>query len=329
MLDWVIVHAPASPPDCGFTSRKGLHRRPARRHRHRRRKTLLALTGTVTATALAVSGLALTSLSLAGALADQGHGPAAGGPLTNPGVAALPHDGSAMPSRHPAARHPSALHPSAAPSGSAAWAGALHTSCTAVAHIGDSTSVGMVSALYLPERSERLAAQYRRVGVRRMLVDASGGRSIVETLPGQVNGYNVALRWDREGYHGCWVLALGTNDTANVYVGSSVSLMARIGEMMSAARGQPVLWVNAWTLLSSGPWSQANMRLWNQTLLRACAKYPNMRIFDWAAVARPRWFLPDGIHYTPDGYATRAREIANALALAFPRNGQSHSCVVV
>jgi hypothetical protein len=319
MLDWVIVHAPGGPPDCGFHSQKGLHRRPSVRHRHRRRKTLLAMTGTVTAVALTVSGLALTGLSLAGALADQGHAGSPGGALANPGVAALPRHTSSAPSPTP----------SAAPSGSAAWARSLRTSCTSVAHIGDSTSVGMVSPLYLPDRSERLAAQYARVGVRRTLTDASGGRSIVETLPGQVNGYNVALNWDRGGYRGCWVYALGTNDTANVYVGSSVGLMARIAEMMSAARGQPVLWVNAWTLLSSGPWSQSSMRRWNQALLQACAKYPNMRIFDWAAVAQPQWFLSDGIHYTPAGYADRARAIANALALAFPRNGQSHSCVVV
>jgi lysophospholipase L1-like esterase len=219
--------------------------------------------------------------------------------------------------------HPAGLRPA-----TVASRPRLRTSCRSVAHIGDSTSVGMVSDEYLPDRHQQLFAQYRRVGVRQVRVDASGGRSIVETLPGQVNGYNVARSWDDQGYRGCWVFALGTNDTANVSVGSPVGRMARITRMMSAAHGQPVLWVNTRTLLDSGPWSEANMRIWNDALHRACARYPNMRIFDWSAMAKPGWFISDGIHYTSAGYAARAHAIANALARAFPRSGQSRSCVV-
>ncbi len=317
MLDWGIVHQPSGPPDCGYNSRKGTHRR--RPHRHRRRKTLAAVAGSALAIVLAGCGLTLTGMGIAGAFADSSQGSSGGSQLGAPGAASYPHD---RPASAPSAS------PTSRATGSASTVAALRTSCTSVAHIGDSTSVGMVSPLYLPIASERLRAQYARVGVRRLLVNASGGRSIVETLPGQVNGYNVALNWVRQGYRGCWVLALGTNDTANVSVGSSVGRMARIAEMMSVAHGEPVLWVNVWTLLSSGPWSQANMRTWNATLLRACAKYPNLRIFDWAKVVRPQWFISDGIHYTTDGYAARARLIANALALAFPYNGESHTCVV-
>jgi hypothetical protein len=202
------------------------------------------------------------------------------------------------------------------------------TSCTTVGHIGDSTSVGMVSPDYLPDPAERLAAQYADVGVRHLWVDASGGRSIVETLPGQVNGYNVARNWVAEGFRGCWVIALGTNDTANVAVGSNVSRMARIEEMMAVAHGEPVMWVNTHTLLTSGPWSEANMQTWNDDLLAACALYPNMRIFNWAAMDQPAWHISDGIHYTSAGYAVRAAAIARALAGAFPRNGHSPGCVV-
>ncbi len=202
------------------------------------------------------------------------------------------------------------------------------TSCTSVGHIGDSTSVGMVSAQVLPDPAQRLAAQYADVGVQHAWVDASGGRSIVEVMPDQVNGYNVARAWDGTGFRGCFVFALGTNDTANVSVGSNVSRMARIDEMMSAAHGQPVLWVNTHTLLSSGPWSETNMQAWNDDLVQACAKYPNMRIFNWAGMDQPGWHLPDGIHYTPAGYAIRAAAIAHALANAFPRGGHSTTCVV-
>ena len=175
------------------------------------------------------------------------------------------------------------------------------TSCRSVAHIGDSTSVGLVSPLDLPDPAQRLAAQYRDVGVRHSLIDASGGRSMVEEMPGQVNGYDTARSMASAGFRGCWVIALGTNDTANVSVGSSVGRMGRIRELMSVAHGAPVLWVNVKTLDPSGPWSEANMQLWNDTLLQACHQYPNLRVFDWASVAQDGWFISDGIHYTSAG----------------------------
>ncbi len=204
----------------------------------------------------------------------------------------------------------------------------LRTSCTSVAHIGDSTSVGMVSPQWLPSPAQRLAAEYRDVGVRHVLIDASGGRSIVEQMPGQVNGYRVATGWYNAGFRGCWVIALGTNDTANVAAGSNVGLAARIQEMMAAAHGEPVMWVNTQTDLSSGPWSEANMQLWNAALVQAAKHYPNLRIFNWAGMVQPAWHLSDGIHYTSAGYAIRAEAIAHALARAFPAGGHSSGVLV-
>jgi hypothetical protein len=206
--------------------------------------------------------------------------------------------------------------------------GRVQTSCTSVAHVGDSTSVGMVSPTWLTDPAQRLAAQYRDVGVRNSQIDASGGRSIVEELPGQVNGYRVANSWHQAGFRGCWVFALGTNDTANVAAGSNVGLLARIQEMMAAAHGAPVLWVNTQTDLTSGPYSAANMQQWNQALLQAAKQYPNMRVFNWAGMVQPSWHLSDGIHYTSAGYAIRAAAIANALARAFPAGGHSTGVLV-
>jgi hypothetical protein len=36
---------------------------------------------------------------------------------------------------------------------------------------------------------------------------------------------------------------------------------------------QPVLWITVKSLLDTGPYSQANMRDWNRTVVDACAKY--------------------------------------------------------
>jgi hypothetical protein len=194
----------------------------------------------------------------------------------------------------------------------------LATSCRSVVHIGDSTSDGLVLPAYQPRAKLRSAAQYHRVGVTHFIPEVSGARSIVETWHGFPNGQAVAQRLIRRGYHGCWVIALGTNDTANVAVGSAVGLAERIRLMMSLIGNQPVLWVNVITLLAGGPYAEYRMREWNRALLQGCVRYPDMRVYDWAAAAKPGWFVPDGIHYTPYGYARRAHLIANALARAFP-----------
>ena len=202
------------------------------------------------------------------------------------------------------------------------------TSCRAVIHIGDSTSEGLISSDYLPDPAQRIEAQYARVGATLQHYEISGARSIVERYEGKPNAYEVAKRWKLSGYHGCWVLALGTNDTADVYVGSNVGRLARVRQMMSVIGDQPVMWVDVRSLLASGPYSEHNMRLWNQALLQACSRYPNMRVFDWAAVAHDAWFIDDGIHYNTPGYAARSRLIAQALARAFPSRGHSPGCVV-
>lgn len=192
------------------------------------------------------------------------------------------------------------------------------TSCAAAVHIGDSTSVGLVSSKILPDPADRVDAQYRVVGVGDPRMEISGARSIVERLPGQANAQEVAAAQRASGYHGCWVFALGTTDTANVAAGSSVSRRFRIDAMMQIAAGEPVLWVNVRTLETSGSWAEVHMQAWNAELQLATQRYPNLRVYDWWSAAQPAWFSADRVHYTPDGYRIRARLIAEALAEAFP-----------
>jgi peptidoglycan/LPS O-acetylase OafA/YrhL/lysophospholipase L1-like esterase len=195
---------------------------------------------------------------------------------------------------------------------------APRTSCRSVVHIGDSTSDGLISPGYLPNPAERITARYAQVGVRHSIMEVTGGTSIVETIDGTPNAYRVAERLIDHGYRGCWVLALGTNDTADVYAGSNVGRVQRIKEMMSLIGNQPVLWIEVKSLVPGGPYAEQNMRLWNRALAQERPRYPAMRLYDWPAVARDSWFIDDGIHYTSYGYAQRARLIADALAAAFP-----------
>ncbi len=206
------------------------------------------------------------------------------------------------------------------------------SSCKAVVHIGDSTSEGLTSPEYLPLESQRIEAQYADVGVKEEHFEISGARSIEEQFEGEPNAQEVAEAWKLEGFKGCWVLALGTNEAANVFVGSAVGEMERIEIMMNTIGDEPVMWVNVRSLVEEGdPYAAKNMEKWDEELLVACRRYPNMRVYDWASDVKDAWFIEDGIHFTSPGYAARSELIAHALAHAFPASGESEggaNCLV-
>jgi peptidoglycan/LPS O-acetylase OafA/YrhL len=195
---------------------------------------------------------------------------------------------------------------------------ATKSSCRSVVYIGDSTSEGETSTNYIPNARKRLPAQLRKVGVRTLYPEISGARSIVETYEGLPNAATVARNHIGNGYTGCWILALGTNDVANATT-SPVGVPTRIDDMMKIIGRQPAMWIAAISLLRSGQYSEAGMQHWNQELLKACKRYPNMRVYDWPDKARRKWFIPDGIHYYSPGYVARTHDIAQGLVHAFPR----------
>jgi peptidoglycan/LPS O-acetylase OafA/YrhL len=199
----------------------------------------------------------------------------------------------------------------------AAAAAPLATTCDAVVHIGDSTSEGLVDPEYNPP-SKLIAAQYARVGATTAHLDVSGARSIYENFEGEPNAQEAAEAWKNEGFKGCWVIAMGTNEAANVAAGSSFTYDDRIASMMETIGEEPVLWVNTKSLETTGPYAESNMRDWDMALRKACDHYPYMRVYDWASVVHDDWYIPDGIHYTSRGYAKRGELIADALLEAFP-----------
>jgi peptidoglycan/LPS O-acetylase OafA/YrhL len=206
------------------------------------------------------------------------------------------------------------------------------TSCRRVVHIGDSTSEGLDSAEYLPDPKERIENRYSEVGVKETHMEVQGARSIEERFEGQPNAQEVAEAWKAEGYKGCWVLALGTNEAADVAAGSNVGLEERIEKMMNIIGGEPTLWINVKTLPDATEfYAEKGMKKWDEELENACLRYSNMRIYNWAADVKDSWFINDGIHFTSPGYAARADLIAHALAHAFPAKGESPGgakCVV-
>jgi peptidoglycan/LPS O-acetylase OafA/YrhL len=208
------------------------------------------------------------------------------------------------------------------------------TQCRSLVYIGDSTSLGVISPDYLPNPKQRISGQFGNIGATTQHFEISGGRSIYETLEGMPNAQTVAQSWVDRGFKGCWVLALGTNEAADVAAGSNVGYDQRIADMMRIAKGEPVLWVNVKTLLNSGsPYDDKNMAAWDQALANACKTYPNMRVYDWRDNVKDPWYVADGIHFTSQGYRQRSKLIADALLDGFPAGGKvnlphGESCVV-
>lgn len=193
------------------------------------------------------------------------------------------------------------------------------TACRSVAYIGDSTSLGLVSPDYLPNPKQRIDARLSAVGATRQQIDIAGARSIIETIPGTTSGEDAARAIRDGGFKGCWIFALGTNEAANIFDGSTYSERQRIDTMMKIVDGEPALWVNAKTLINDGSdYDNSHVRKWDEALVSACPAYPEMRVYDWVKDVKDDWYIDDGIHFTTPGYAQRSRLIAAALVSAFP-----------
>jgi len=194
-----------------------------------------------------------------------------------------------------------------------------HTACRAVVHIGDSLTVGMTAESQIPDPAGRLDSQYRAVGVTDVRVEGGIGRTIHEVTNNEQPGVEVARRARAEGFKGCWVIELGTNDVALLAQHkTTVGPRQRIDEMMAVIGGEPAMWLTTVTQVAEGDYDSANMQAWNTILQDARHSHPNMLIYDWASVARPDWFVGDGIHNTPKGFQEMARLIPAELAELHP-----------
>lgn len=181
--------------------------------------------------------------------------------------------------------------------------------CKTVAHVGDSLTAYTEGPL---------ADAYASVSIDAR-IDAYGGRAILQRLSQDAKtGKQAAQDFVAEGYDGCWVVALGTNDTANAAADTDLSRAGAIDAMMKAIDPNAkatVMWVNTFTTRTDGYWSNDNMMIWNTELVAAQSRWPNLRIFDWAAVAATGAApFSDGIHHTADGYKVRNAAIATALS---------------
>lgn len=192
------------------------------------------------------------------------------------------------------------------------------TSCTSVIQIGDSTSVNADVAARLPDPADTATAQYRRVGVRDVTVDALTSRAIVGGPAADAE--HAVARHLTEGARGCWVIAMGVNDAGAISAGG-IGADERIDRIMTQLAGQSVLWPTVASANPANPaFGERAMAAFNDALRRALVRYPNLAVHDWAALTGPEMFT-DGIHYTAAATARRNAAFADALAAAFPAGG--------
>jgi peptidoglycan/LPS O-acetylase OafA/YrhL len=318
-LSWTLIEDPVRRHGL-----RSLVRRPRVPYRRGQRAPRPVMVGALAVVVIATTAFSPVSLMTASSGQDQvtADGPPLPPPEPPPSTSGEPTP-SPTPSGGPTTRS------TARPSAPTAPAGRRTTACSSVVHVGDSTSIGLMDPNYLPSPRDRIDAQYRKVGAKSVQTDILGARSIVERYKGQPNAQEATARRVDAGYDGCWVFAMGTNEAANVAVGSNVGLDERVDRLMREIKGQPAMWLTVKTLRTSGPWAEAQMQKWDAALQRACGRYPNMRVYDWASQVKDPWFISDGIHFTTPGYRERARRTALALATAFPANGGSPSgCLV-
>ena len=206
------------------------------------------------------------------------------------------------------------------------------TSCTAVVHVGDSTSIGMYDDQSLPDPADHAEAAYLAAGADYVRESVFGPRATTDgwnEYPSTVDSVKQLLAEGQpEGT--CWVINTGVNDAANVAVGSIPPVEERIRIMLDLLDGQRVMWPTTVSDTESGPWAQANMREFNEALLRVQKDYPNLRVFDWAAEVDHAWFLEgDFVHYNATGNAERSHRFAGALVRAFPEGKKTSDAPVV
>lgn len=193
------------------------------------------------------------------------------------------------------------------------------TACRGVALIGDSTAVGLDGANGVLASDQAISTRLAEIGVADLRLDVSGGRSIVETLPNQANGVDAINAIQATGFDGCWVIALGTNDAANIAAGSNADAATRVRRVLDATAGEPVLWLTASTVRADGHWARPNTLRWNGELAVLTAGISNVAVADWDSVASASpWFVADGIHPNAAGLDARSQFIADTLRVFYP-----------
>lgn len=200
--------------------------------------------------------------------------------------------------------------------------------CRTLGLVGDSTAILMHeegSGTAKPGSMGTPLDVLADAGVETLEYDILGGRSFVE---GSNNGIEALRGINDRSTPDCYALIMGTNDAANIQVGSSYDVNERAKRVMDDTGSAPVFWfspvisdgasVNGYTAstadnFTSGllDYAQTVTRLWVVDTRRA---YESVAGKNGLPSSVDGFFEPDGIHY-PSGAVTnyRAQLVADQI----------------
>ena len=103
-------------------------------------------------------------------------------------------------------------------------------------------------------------------------------------------------------------VSLGTNDDP----GQLSAFRAAIRGVMDAAGPNRCV---VWTNIVRPPYGGVSYAGLNRALAAESGPRENLRVVDWARMARqnPDWFGPDGVHPSAEGYKARAQAVARSV----------------
>ena len=196
----------------------------------------------------------------------------------------------------------------------------LKTKCRNVNWVGDSTSIAMIeegSGTVTPGNNDLatkpLSKALFATGVESITYDISGGRSAIEKInnkPSAVEALEALMKSNPKA--DCNVAAIGTNDAANIEVGSNYGAAERLTRLLKVSGKTPLLVTTAAisdSATASG-YTSATTKEWNDVIRRL----PASNVIDWAEHVKDEYFYPDGIHFNEDGTFARSELAARVMA---------------
>lgn len=166
--------------------------------------------------------------------------------------------------------------------------------------LGDSLTWG---SNYFSKAQSRLAASGTFDTV---VVDGWWSRRIGGIISTTYSGSNTYKKLVSGGLRPTAVIvALGTNDV--YFLAKKREFAAIIRELMDAIGPLPVVWLNVHRVESATTITRS--RVFNTTLGKVLADYPNASVYDWVATVKknPSLMAFDKIHLQPSGYEARTR----------------------
>lgn len=201
---------------------------------------------------------------------------------------------------------------------------ATRTRCTEIVHVGDSTSLAMFTDSGVLTPADNATTVYKATGVRTVINSSFGARATNQGFKDAPSGNESIQQILNNGVDpdACFVIALGTNDAANMNVEGEDNSRGHIEATMKIIGPKhPVLWITTIVNPAGAPrwYDKSVMDAWNSALYAEQISHPNMWVYPWDKEVQPKWFIDgDGVHYNQVGSSERSHRFAQAVINAWP-----------